>query len=67
MSITQKAASFTNNLKASFTKRQISTNVTYTYVQDFKDIIGFRQLLEKHLEQLRRSRLLTASIVSPML
>ena len=51
MSITQKAASFTNNLKASFTKKQISTNVTYTYVQDFKDIIGFRQLLEKHLEQ----------------
>ena len=51
MSITQKAATFTNNLKASFTKKQISTNVTYTYVQDFKDTIGFRQLLEKHLEQ----------------
>ena len=51
MSITQKAATFTNNLKASFTKKQISANVTYTYVQDFKDIIGFRQLLEKHLEQ----------------
>ena len=51
MSITQKAATFTNNLKASFTKKQISTNVTYTYVQDFKYTIGFRQLLEKHLEQ----------------
>lgn len=51
MSIAQKAATFTNNIKASFTNKQISTNVTYTYVQDFKDIIGFRQLLEKHLDQ----------------
>lgn len=51
MSITQKAATFTNNIKASFTNKQISTNVTYSYVQDFKDIIGFRHLLEKHLEQ----------------
>ena len=51
MSIAQKAATFTNNIKVSFTKKQISTNVTYTYVQDFKDIIGFRQLLEKHLEK----------------
>lgn len=50
MSITQKNAFFTNNLKAKFTNKQISNNVTYTYVQDFKDIIGFRQLLEKHLE-----------------
>ena len=51
MSITQKNASFTNNLKATFTNKQISNNVTYTYVQDFKDIIGFRQLLDKHLGQ----------------
>lgn len=51
MSIAQKEANFTNNLKASFTNKQISTNVTYTYIQDFKDIIGFRPLLEKHLRQ----------------
>ena len=51
MSITQKMASCTNNLKALFTNKQISTNVTYTYVQEFKDIIGFRRLLEKHLDQ----------------
>ena len=51
MSITQKAATFTNNIKASFTNKKISTNVTYTYVQDFKDIIGFHRLLEKHLRQ----------------
>ena len=49
--IKQKVATFTNNIKASFTNKQISSNVTYTYVQAFKDIIGFRQLLEKHLEQ----------------
>ena len=51
MIITQKVANFTNNIKASFTNKRISTNVTYTYVQDFKDIIGFRQLLEKYLGQ----------------
>lgn len=50
MSITQKGASFTNNIKATFTKKQISSNVTYTYVQDFKDIIGFRTLLDNHLQ-----------------
>ena len=49
--IKQKVATFTNNIKASFTNKQISSNVTYTYVQDFKDIIGFRQLLEQHLEK----------------
>lgn len=49
MSIAHTAASFTNNLRAEFTDKKISSNVTYTYVQDFKDTIGFRQLLEKHL------------------
>ena len=44
MSITQKVATCTNNIKASFTNKQISTNVTYTYVQAFKDIVGFRRL-----------------------
>ena len=51
MSIAHTAASFTNNLKAEFTDKQISSNVTYTYVQDFKDTIGFRQLLENHFDQ----------------
>ena len=51
MSIAHNAASFSNNLEAKFTDKQISSNVTYTYVQDFKDIIGFRPLLEKHLGQ----------------
>ena len=51
MSITQKNEFCTNNLKAKFTNKQISNNVTYTYIQDFKDRIGFRRLLEKHLGQ----------------
>ena len=51
MSIAHKFTYFTKNLKASFTKKQISSNVTYTYVQDFKDIIGFRGLLDRHLDQ----------------
>ena len=49
MSITQIANDFSNNLKASFINKQISTNVTYTYVQSFKDMIGFRTLLEENL------------------
>lgn len=48
-SITQITNGFSNNLKASFTNKQISANVTYTYVQSFKDIIGFRTMLEEHL------------------
>ena len=49
MSITQITNGFSNNLKASFINKQISTNVTYTYVQSFKDMIGFRTLLEEDL------------------
>ena len=49
MSITQITNGFSNNLKASFINKQISTNVTYTYVQSFKDMIGFRTLLEENL------------------
>ena len=51
MSIAQTTDKFTNNLNAVFTDKQISTNVTYTYVQNFKDTIGFRPLLEQHLQQ----------------
>lgn len=50
MSIAHNTVNFSKNLKARFTNKQISTNVTYTYVQDFKDIIGFRDLLSKNLE-----------------
>lgn len=50
MSIAQTTDKFTNNLNAVFTDKQISTNVTYTYVQNFKDTIGFRLLLEQHLQ-----------------
>ena len=51
MSIAQTTDKFTNNLRAVFTDKQISPNVTYTYVQNFKDTIGFRPLLEQHLQQ----------------
>ena len=51
MSIAQTADKFTNNLRAVFTDKQISPNVTYTYVQNFKDTIGFRPLLEQYLQQ----------------
>ena len=51
MSIAQTTNKFTNNLRAVFTDKQISTNVTYTYVQNFKDTIGFRPLLEQYLQQ----------------
>ena len=51
MSIAQTTDKFTNNLRAVFTDKQISTNVTYTYVQNFKDTIGFRPVLEQHLQQ----------------
>ena len=50
MSVAQTTDKFTNNLNAVFTDEQISTNVTYTYVQNFKDAIGFRPLLEQHLQ-----------------
>ena len=51
MSVAQTTDKFTNNLNAVFTDKQISTNVTYTYVQNFKDTIGFRHLLEQYLQQ----------------
>lgn len=49
MSIAHTAANFTNNLRAKFTDRQISSNVTYTYVQDFKDTVCFHSMLAEHL------------------
>lgn len=51
MSIAQTADKFTNNLRAVFTDKQISTNMTYSYVQNFKDTISLRPLLEQHLQQ----------------
>jgi hypothetical protein len=51
MSIAYTSAGFSNNLRAEFTDKQISSNVTFTYVQDFKQIVGFRSLLGRHLEQ----------------
>lgn len=50
MSIAYNAKNFSNNLKAQFSDKQISPNVTYTYVQHFKDTIGFHSLLERHLQ-----------------
>lgn len=49
MSIAQNTRLVSKNLKASFTEKQISSNVAYTYIQCFKDIIGFRSLLHRHL------------------
>ena len=49
MSIAQTTDNFTNNLRAVFTDKQISPNVTYTYVQNFKDTIGFRPMLERSM------------------
>jgi hypothetical protein len=49
MSITCGSKRGNNNLKVSFTDKQISSNVTFTYIQDFKDALHFRGLLDKHL------------------
>ena len=50
MSIAYNTQNFSNNLKAQFPDKQMSPNVTYTYVQHFKDTNGFHSLLERHLQ-----------------
>ena len=50
-SIAQTTDKCINNFRAVFTDKQLSTNVTATYVQNFKDTIGLCLPLEQHLQQ----------------